>query len=158
QILNQLGIRTVSDVLTFSEEQLFQFFGAFGQSLFWQSRGHGSAKLTEFWTAKSVGRQRTFEHDTRDPRQIEDLLASMIQSVEKQLKTEGLRFKTVTVKVRYEDFETKTKQKNLIDYVDTADAIKNIAREMLLSFLKDPRKIRLVGVSVHNLKPVEHAT
>lgn len=155
QILNNLGIKTVQDVQKFSEEQLLQFFGAFGQNLFWQARGYGSAKLTEFWTAKSVGRQRTFEHDTRDPKQIESLLDSMIESVERQLKTEGLRFKTVTVKVRYEDFDTKTKQRNLIDYVETADAIRNIAHDLVLSFLKDARKIRLIGVSVHNLKPVE---
>jgi DNA polymerase-4 len=57
------------------------------------------------------------------------------------------------VKVRYEDFDTKTKQRNLIDYVETADAIQNVARDLLSQFLTDSRKIRLIGVSVSDLKP-----
>jgi len=155
ELLNKIGVKTVQDAKKFSEQQLAQALGEFGRSIFWQARGYGSTTFVENWTAKSVGRQRTFEHDTKDKEQVLALADSIIISIANQLKAEGLRYKTVTVKVRYEDFDTKTKQRNLIDYSDAPDAMRNVAKDLLGVFLKDPRKIRLVGVSVHDLKGVE---
>ncbi len=106
----------------------------------------------EDWEIKSIGRQTTFEEDTKDKKFLLETMDGLIQEVWDDVKREGVSFKTVTVKVRYSDFATYTKQKSLIDHVNNIEAIQNIATEILEGFLKDPRKIRLIGVSVHQLR------
>lgn len=152
EILEKMNLRTVKDVQNCAESELVKLLGDFGKSLHWQAQGYGPTEFVENWQVKSVGRQRTFEHDTNDRKKIFSLLDTMIDSVSQQLSSEKLSYKTVTVKVRYEDFETKTKQRNLIDYVDGPDAIQNLSRDLIAPFLNSTKKIRLVGVSVHNLK------
>lgn len=149
--LNKVGIRTVADLRRLSRDQLTAIAGSFGLELYEQARGNYPAELITAWTPKSMGRNYTFEHDTKDKQEILSVLDAMCQDIWKQLKAEKMRFKTVTIRVRYEDFDTHTKQKSLTDYVDNIDAICNTARDLLLPFLKDQRKIRLIGVSVHQL-------
>lgn len=150
--LNNYGIKTVADLRTLSADQLVAIAGSFGLELYEQSRGNYPAELITEWTPKSMGRNSTFEHDTKDKGEILKVLDEMCQDVWKQLKAEKFAFKTVTIRVRYEDFDTHTKQKSLIDYVDNIEAIRNTARELLEGFLKDTRRIRLIGVSLHQLK------
>jgi DNA polymerase IV (DinB-like DNA polymerase) len=150
--LNKYGIKTVADLRKLSKDQLVAIAGSFGLELYEQSRGNYPAELITEWTPKSMGRNYTFEQDTKDKDEIYRVLDEMCQDVGKQLKSEKFGFKTVTIRVRYEDFETHTKQKSLIDYSKSAEAINNTARDLLAPFLKDKRKIRLVGVSVHQLK------
>ena len=151
-VLNKYGIKTVKDLRKLTKEQLKTALGAFGESIYWQGRGEYEEELIEEWTAKSMGRNHTFEHDTKDKEEIFSLLDAMINDTWKQLKSEGFRFKTITIRIRYEDFETHTKQKSLIDYSDSIDAIRNTAKDLFQEFLKDPRKIRLIGVSVSQLQ------
>lgn len=150
--LYNLGIKTVNDLRKYSKTKLVELFGKFGESLYEQARGQSETELVEEWTAKSIGRQITFEHDTKDKTLILDTLGQMIQETWQQLKAEKLLFKTVTIKVRYEDFDTHTKQKSLIESSNNIDAIRNTAKELLQSFLNDQRKIRLIGVSLHQLE------
>jgi DNA polymerase IV (DinB-like DNA polymerase) len=152
EALGKLGIKTVADVRKFSREQLVEVAGSFGIDLYEQSRGNYSAELITDWTPKSMGRNYTFERDTNDKNGIYRVLDEMCTDVWKQLTHEKMTFKTVTVRVRYEDFDTHTKQKSLIDYVDNIEAIRNTAKELLVPFLKDKRKIRLVGMSLGKLK------
>jgi DNA polymerase IV (DinB-like DNA polymerase) len=150
--LNKYGIKTVADLRKLSKEQLVAIAGSFGLELYEQSRGNYPAELITEWTPKSMGRNYTFEQDTKDKDEIYRVLDEMCQDVGKQLKSEKFGFKTVTIRVRYEDFETHTRQKSLIDYSKNAEAINNTARDLLAPFLKDTRKIRLIGVSVSQLK------
>lgn len=152
EALNKLGIKTVADVRRFRKEQLTEVAGSFGESLYEQSRGIAPTELITDWTPKSMGRNTTFEHDTADKKEIHRVLDEMCYDVWKQLKAEKMAFKTVTVRVRYEDFDTHTKQKSLIDYVDNVEAIVNTAHELIEPFFKDKRKIRLIGVHLGKLK------
>jgi len=154
-VLNKYGIKTIAELRKLSKEQLTAMFGAFGPELYEQARGNYPAELITEWTPKSMGRNYTFEHDTKDKDEILKVLDGMVQDIWKQLKAEKMAFKTVTVRIRYEDFDTHTKQKSLTDYVDSIEAIKNTAKDLLLPFLKDKRKIRLIGVSVHQLKEIK---
>jgi DNA polymerase IV (DinB-like DNA polymerase) len=151
-VLNKYGIKTVKDLRKISKDQLILLFGKFGESIYHQARAEYETELTEEWVTKSIGRNNTFEQDTKDQKTILQALDEMAEDIWKQLKAEKAAFKTVTIRIRYEDFETRTKQKTLIDYSTSLGAIKNTARDLIFPFLKDNRKIRLVGVSVHQLK------
>jgi DNA polymerase IV (DinB-like DNA polymerase) len=155
EALNKLGIATVADVRKFSKSQLTEVAGSFGESLYEQSRGIAPTELITEWTPKSMGRNYTFEHDTKDKDEIFRVLDGMCEDTWKQLKAQKMAFKTVTIRVRYEDFETHTKQKSLTDYVTNLEAIRNTARDLLAPFFKDKRKIRLIGVSASQLKEIK---
>jgi DNA polymerase IV (DinB-like DNA polymerase) len=153
--LNKIGIKTVKEARKFSKAQLVQLLGRFGESLYEQCHGIAPAELVTEWTQKSMGRNHTFEHDTKNKDEILAILDKMCQDIWKQLKEEKSLFKTVTLRVRYEDFETHTSQKTLLAHTNSTDAVRNTAKELLKPFLKDARKIRLVGVSVGKLERQE---
>ena len=79
------------------------------------------------------------------------MIDDMIREIYRELVAQNFLFKTVVLKVRYEDFETHTKSKTIEEYADNVKIIRKVAEEQLGPFLKDQRKIRLVGISVHSL-------
>ncbi|HEV8595097.1 MAG TPA: DNA polymerase IV, partial [Thermoplasmata archaeon] len=69
-----------------------------------------------------------------------------------QLEQDGLVYRTVNVKVRFEDFETHTAAKSLKVHTRDKEPIVEQSRVLLRPFLEDGRKIRLLGVRLSNLK------
>ena len=77
----------------------------------------------------------------------------MIDDCFSQLKEQGFKeYKTVTIKVRYEDFETFNKAYTLIASSESVEPAKNVAKDLLKEFLRKEKKIRLIGVSLSKLK------
>jgi len=149
--LNELDIQTIRDIRKISKSQLIEWFGKFGSVLYDEARGIDESPFVEDWEVKSIGRQTTFERDTKDKKQILGKLVEIINDTIKQVKTEKLNYKTITVKIRYEDFHTTTKAKTLGESHSDEKTAQLVARELLIPFLKDERKIRLIGFSVSKL-------
>jgi len=149
--LNSLGITTVEELSKYPKQMLIEEFGVFGEDLYAMSRGIDERELTEEWVTKSIGRQFTFEKDTKNKKFIMSVIDDMIREVYRELRESDFVFKTITLKVRYEDFETHTKSKTIDDFTDSVKIMRKVAEESLDPFLADSRKIRLVGLSVHSL-------
>lgn len=149
--LNSLGIITVEDALKTPKEILLQEMGSFGEDLYFMARGIDNREVSEEWITKSIGRQYTFERDTRNKRHLMSMIDDMIREIYRELKEQKFYFKNITLKVRYEDFDTHTKSKTLEEYTDSVKIIHTTASEQLDPFLKDSRRIRLIGISVHTL-------
>jgi len=149
--LNSLGIITVEDVVKMPKEMLMQEMGSFGEDLHNMARGIDNRAVSEEWITKSIGRQYTFERDTKNKRFIMAMIDDMIREIYRELKEQDFLFKNITLKVRYEDFDTHTKSKTLEEYTDSVKILHTTASEQLEPFLKDGRRIRLVGISVHTL-------
>ncbi len=149
--LNSLGIETIADLAKQKKEFLLAEFGVFGEELYAMSRGIDEREVSEEWTIKSIGRQYTFDKDTKNRKLIMSVIDDMIREIYRELREQDFLFKNVVLKVRYEDFETHTKSKTLKDYTDNVKIVRQIAEEQLEPFLADERKIRLVGISVHSL-------
>jgi DNA polymerase-4 len=75
-----------------------------------------------------------------------------------ELKASHLTFKTVTVKIRYENFETHTHGKTLPFFTDRRKDIQKSARALMQNYLLPDRKIRLIGVRLSNLFSTEKQT
>lgn len=152
--LKEIGIEIVGQLAKTSLKTLKAFFGqSFGSYLHEASHGIDESPVVEEWTAKSVGRQVTFEKDTKDKGQIHQVMDEIIDDSFSQLKEQEFKtYKTVTIKVRYEDFETKTKAFTLKDKAFTAEPAKSVAKNLLKEFLKSEKKIRLVGISLSKLE------
>ena len=148
--LNQLGIRTIQDLRKLSKRALKDYFGKWGDRLYDLARGIDESEITEIWEIKSVGREYTFQKDTRDKELIFKTLRELIEETVESLKAEKLSGKTITVKVRYQDFETHTCQKTFDEATASPAFIEEMSKNLLLPFLADKRAVRLIGVRISN--------
>ncbi len=152
--LHELGISIIQQLRHTSLETLKEYFGpSFGTYLREASRGIDESPVSEEWVQKSAGRQFTFEKDTKDKVLLNKTMYEMVQDSFDQLKAGGFKsYRTVTIKVRYEDFETHTKAYTLKINALTVQPAKNVARNLLKEFLRSEKKIRLIGVSLSKLQ------
>lgn len=152
--LRELGIETIGQLRKQPKFVLIERFGkAFGAYLYQACRGIDESPIVESWEPRSISREYTFEKDTRDTALMHKVIEEMAKGVHEQLMAEKKKYRTVTLKVRYQGFETHTSQKTLKEYTDSLDAIADIAKELLKPYLeKSDRKVRLLGVRVSKLE------
>src|SRR5947208_15209560 len=86
---------------------------------------------------------------------VRDALESLSHEVHDRLLGEGLWFRTVGIKVRFEGFQTFTREKTHTGYVDDQDVIREYVNSLFREFEKDRRRIRLVGARLSDLKPAQ---
>ena len=156
--LKNLGILTIGDLANFSPSILTEKFGTSGVQLYLMAQGIDNSEFQERWERKSLSREITFEEDTSDSKFIFESLDALSDDLYQEIKATKFTFKTITVKIRYENFETHTHCKTLPFYTDRLNDIKKNARNLLQYYLKAKRKIRLIGVKLSNLFSIESQT
>jgi DNA polymerase IV len=149
--LEKTGIRSIGDASRYSERDLVRMFGSFGAWLLESSKGVDDAPVTPDREAKSISNETTFESDTGDRALIRAVLLELAEKVGHRLRRHGLSGKTMELKIRFEDFATRTRRQTLGKPTDLTDSIYSSALLMLKPFESDPRKIRLLGVGVSGL-------
>lgn len=155
--LNALGIFKISELRKKSQSFLVEQFGKHGAGMYSQARGVDESPLVSDREAKSVGEQMTFDKDTLDAPTILGAFKQMAGSVARQIKREGVFFKTIAIIVRFADFDTKTRSHTLKVSSNEAKVLETEALQLLMPFLdsrENPKrkKIRLVGVRAENLE------
>lgn len=155
EALNEIGIKTVKDLSSTKQEKLIEGFGSFGHELHLMSKGKDDSEVEESYEIKSIGRQTTFQEDTKDEKVILNTIDKLAEETHEELKQNKLFFKTVAVVARFEDFDTHTSAKTLAVATDSADQIKETAKSLMKKYLGDRRKIRLVGVRVSKFSEKE---
>lgn len=100
--------------------------------------------------AKSISNETTFEQDTDNKTFLSKELQPLSEQVAGRLANTKLESRTVTLKVKYANFKSVTRQTTLEQPVHKSDAIEGAART-LLEELELERKVRLIGVGVSNL-------
>ena len=101
---------------------------------------------------KSVSHERTFAKDVADPEELETRLMMLAVDTGASLRAEGLRARTVTVRIRYADFTDKSASRTAPDPIESDRAIFAIARELLRGLLaRRSGGVRLLGVGVSKL-------
>ena len=143
--LFELGIRTIGDLVAYDTPALIARFGHGVLSLQEIARGNDRSEVEERDGVKSVSRETTFATDTSDPQVIFMTMATLAGEVCRSLAAENLRFKTLTIKVRYQGFITKTKARTLSHFTDEERIISTCANSLLREVI-DGRKIRLLGI------------
>lgn len=149
----RLGVATIGDVADLEPRRLVEAFGeARGRRFHDLARGMDDRAVTPERDRKSLGKEHTFSRDVEDRHRIRRRLLALCQSVARALRHEGLAGSTVTVKLRWEGFETVTRQITLDGPVDTTDRLWPAASRLLASADRPERRVRLVGVSVSGLR------
>ncbi len=149
--LNALGIKTIGDLANYDPSVLAEKFGVWGTQIYLSAHGIDKSEVQERWETKSMSRDTTFEEDTSDVKLILGTLDALAENVHRQLVESKFTCKTITVKIRYENFETHTRGKTLPFLTDRLSDIQKTARELMQAYLKTDRKVRLVGVRLSNL-------
>ncbi|MFZ5876436.1 MAG: DNA polymerase IV [Nitrospirota bacterium] len=155
--LRQHGITLVQDFKRFSEAELVERFGKWGRALYERVRGRDEDPVQESDEVKSIGEEETFLRDTLDSQTLMEHLKAMSRDVMARLSDAGYAsFRTVVIKVRFADFETKSRSHTLLDPSNSVKALEVEALKLFLPFLdrrENPRRklIRLIGVRVEKL-------
>jgi DNA polymerase IV (DinB-like DNA polymerase) len=156
--LNMMGIHTIGDLANYDASVLAEKFGVAGTQLYLMAQGIDNSEVQEHWERKSMSREITFEEDTSDYSLILDTLDAISEDLHQELTASNFTFKTTTVKIRYENFETHTHGKSLSFFTDRLKDIQKSARELMQDYLRPDRKIRLIGVRLSNLFSTERQT
>lgn len=152
--LNGMGITTVGELASRSRAELIEGLGAsYGAYLYEASRGIDESPLVTHWESKSSSRETTFEQDVGDWQVLAKTLVEQVKEVVGDIRARGYTGKTVTVKVRYSDFVTRTRAKTMAGHTDTEEAIRKAAFECLKRFAFE-KKVRLIGVRLGGLEKI----
>ena len=150
--LKTVGIDTIGELASIPLEQLVGYFGnSYGRYLFDASRGVDDSPLVTHWEPKSSSRETTFQNDTEDWQFLARNLAALSRQVAEDLRKTDCRGRTITVKIRFDDFKTHTRAKTLEETTDSVDKIRRAAFECL-GRIELNKRVRLVGVRVGNLE------
>ncbi len=153
--LADLGIRTIGELAAVPETMLIERFGeAHGVYLHEAAQGIDDSPLVTHWEPKSMSREITFERDTADWSRLTRTLLVLSREVTEMMRADGYRGSTVTVKLRYANFETHTHTLTLAAPTDDFDMIRHAAARCLARFARG-RKVRLIGMRVGALTKIE---
>ena len=154
EALRRRGVATVRDILPVDEETLVSWVGeSRGRWLHRLSRGEGgSGEFSGRQPQKSISHERTFARDLTSEEEIETRLLALVGETGAQLREEGFRARTVTVRMRYADFTDKSASRTVSQPLESDRAIFAVARELLRELRAKRRApIRLLGVGVSRL-------
>lgn len=149
--MQSLGIRTGADLQTKSESELIRRFGKAGAYYYHVAHGRDDRPVTPFRIRKSVGAERTFQEDILRIENLYEILETIAKSVETRLAKANAAGKTVTLKVRYNDFKTITRSTTVRDFTNNAGDILEITRPLLDSTDAGNIPLRLLGITLSNL-------
>jgi len=147
--LRKIGINKIFELKKLSKEKLKEMFGKVGERIWERARGIDEEPVSPEEVIKSIGRQITFEKDTRNPRLIFGTFEKLIKEVYDELIENNFSFRTITVICRYKGFETHTKSKTLKEPLKDFEILKKESKKLLLKFfLENKKPIRLIGLRV----------
>jgi DNA polymerase IV (DinB-like DNA polymerase) len=149
-LLNRLGVRTIGDLSKIPGKELVRVFGRNGVWLWGISHGLERVEVEETRETKSIGNEHTFEEDVSNRNYLLDVIDGLSEVVAKRVENQGIKFRTVCIKVRFEDFETSERERTLPSVSSSSEVIRSTARQLFREFWNDFRKIRLLGVRVTN--------
>jgi DNA polymerase IV (DinB-like DNA polymerase) len=154
QMLNLKGIKTVKELKRFPKDKLRDFLGKLGEDIYYKAKGKDNSPIVENRTAKSIGEQATFQQDTLNFIYIGEVFENLCKSVFQRFLQSGFKtFRTITITVRFSDFEAKTTSKTLKKLIYREKDFKLEALKLLLPHVdrrKNPKQklIRLIGVKI----------
>ncbi len=147
ETLNRLGVTTAGDLLRRPAEYWRGKLGERGPWLHALARGIDDRPVTPFTPPKSSSAENTFDKDTRDPALLRRWLLLQADRVGADLRAQGVRGRTVTLKAKFADFTQVTRSRTLAEPICDTQTIFETA-VTLLAELNPKRELRLIGVGV----------
>jgi DNA polymerase-4 len=148
--MHRLGIHTGAHLKQQSEETLVRLFGKFGHELYLFARGVDNRRVEPDRVRKSIGAEQTYTHDLDDPELLTGKLREVADEVWRRVSKHEFFGRTVTLKVKYADFEQISRSKTPGGFITEFSPFWQTARELLSTVDYSEKKIRLMGLTVSN--------
>lgn len=153
--MESLGIKTGADLKKRSEVELVKMFGKAGHHYYRIVRGLDKRKVKPHRIRKSIGKERTFSEDVSDLQWIHEFLDDLSGKIADSMDKLQAAGKTITLKVRYKNFETVTRSQTLSHFTHAKEELAEVAKNLLLETEAGKREVRLLGISVSSLNLTE---
>jgi DNA polymerase-4 len=154
----RLGIVTGADLAAKEPDWLRAHFGSFGEYLYGAARGIDERPVRAHRVRKSIGGERTFFEDISQPEELRDALERIIDIVWERIADKQARGRTVTLKLKFNDFTLITRARSLPRAVAGRDEFAALSRALLEDQLPLPMPIRLLGLTLSALERAKEET
>ncbi len=145
RLLSRIGIRYIHTLAEMPVEVLQQMIGKNGIELWKKANGIDLSPVEPYTERKSVSTEHTFGTDTIDLKALRSILSGMVEKLAFQLRKESWLTSTVTVKIRYANFDTETRQCR-VPYTSADHVLLSTALELFEKLYQRRMRIRLIGV------------
>lgn len=149
--LRKMKVRTIGELAQRDVQSLLARSGRWGRRLGLLARGVDESEVEGRRERRSLGGEHTFEEDTDDVEILHRAVDEISEKLHEVSTKAGYSFKTISLKIRFEDFETHTRSKTLDSPASDLKPIKKVSRNLLKEFLRSGKKVRLVGIRLSNL-------
>src|SRR5580704_11482266 len=150
--MNSLGLYTGLDMRNQSLEFMQTHFGKAGSYYYWIARGVDNREVRADRIRKSVGAENTFSSDLTDFDAMVVELQPLIEKVWRYCEGAGNRGRTVTLKVKFNDFEIITRSRSMPLAVSSRSDLERLSVALLQNEMPLPKPVRLLGVSLSSLQ------
>ena len=145
-----LGIKTGADLKKYKKEQLIQIFGKSGSYFYDIAQGLDDRPVEPNRIRKSIGKETTFLEDIDDTDQMLEILEDIAVRLENSLEKREAKGRTITLKMKYFDFQSITRSVTIDEPADSASVIMKYVRPLLSKTEAGEKKVRLLGISISN--------
>ena len=149
--MHAVGIKTGADLKQWSEIDLVKAFGKSGRFYYRIVRGIDHREVKPHRVRKSYGKERTFSEDIESLEWIHNFLDELAQTISEGMKKINAAGKTITLKVRYKNFDTITRSYSLPHFTNRYSDITEVVRKLLEETEVGSRPVRLLGITLSNL-------
>jgi DNA polymerase IV len=150
--MHALGIETGADLRRKTLSFLHQHFGKAGGWYHDIARGWDDRLVQPDRERKSSGSETTFSEDLTDPVQIEAGVVAMADDVWAWCEKANSRGRTVTVKIKWSDFQISTRSRSMEVAIQTREELHQVALDLIRSVFPPRKGVRLVGVTLSNFR------
>ena len=150
EVLKAMGIATIKDISEKTKEELEERLGKWGIDLWYKSQGIHNGEVTPYHEAKSISSEHTFDENKLDVDYLKSELVRLSEKIAYELRQDGKVAGCISVKLRYSNFETTSKQ-TTVPYTCADDEIIPIAKELFDKLYKRGEPVRLLGVRLSEL-------
>lgn len=145
QHLKSFGLYTIEDIAKTPIELMERYAGKWGESLWHKAHGVGSTDIATDWEQKSMSHENTFDTDYTDIDFLHKELVRLTEKTAYSLREDEKLTGCVTVKIRYSDFETTSRQET-VDYTALDDVLIAKVKDLFNKSYQKGRPVRLLGV------------
>jgi DNA polymerase IV len=152
-LLKSFGIYTIEDIARTPLALMERYAGKWGEALWHKAHGRGSTEIATDWEQKSMSHENTFDRDHTDIDFLHKELVRLTEKTAYSLREDGRMTGCITVKIRYSDFETTSRQET-VSYTALDDILIAKVKDLFNKSYQKGRAVRLLGVRFSHMIPI----
>ncbi len=149
-VLKSIGIYSIGDIDKCTAEELEERLGKWGTDLWKKSAGIHTSEVHPYHESKSISSENTFDENKTDVNFLMSEIVRLTEKIAYELRQDKKVAGCITVKIRYPDFETTSKQ-TTVPYTSADDEIIPVAKKLFHQLYKKGQPVRLLGVKLSEL-------